>query len=142
MVTSLKQRGYVAAAVAFLGALSLSQAQTIPAPAGSAQPPNPPKPADQPPTLLVQAPAQAASPAAPKSTTATASAPVLTEADAAVESGGVGVREFQSDDVGQGPRLPARQAKGKMGVREARYRTVKKRLGEVNPLQAISIIVK
>src|SRR5438105_4176319 len=142
MVTSLKQRGYVAAAVAFLGALSLSQAQTIPAPAGSAQPPNPPKPADQPPTLLVQAPAQAASPAAPKSTTATASAPVLTEADAAVESGGVGVREFQGDDVGQVLRLLARQAKVNMVVSDAVTGTVTMRLEDVTALQAISIIVK
>src|SRR2546422_4075939 len=142
MVTSLKQRGYVAAAVAFLGALSLSQAQTIPAPAGSAQPPNPPKPADQPPTLLVQAPAQAASPAAPKSTTATASAPVLTEADAAVESGGVGVREFQGDDVGQVLRLLARQAKVNMVVSDAVTGAVTMRLEDVTALQAISIIVK
>jgi len=142
MVTSLKQRGYVAAAVAFLGALSLSQAQTIPAPAGSAQPPNPPKPADQSPTLLVQAPAQAASPAAPKSTTATASAPVLTETDAAVESGGVGVREFQGDDVGQVLRLLARQAKVNMVVSDAVTGTVTMRLEDVTALQAISIIVK
>ena len=141
MVTSLKQRGCVVA-VAFLGALSLSQAQTIPAPAGSAQPPNPPKPADQPPTLLVQAPAQAASPAAPKSTTATASAPVLTEADAAVESGGVGVREFQGDDVGQVLRLLARQAKVNMVVSDAVTGTVTMRLEDVTALQAISIIVK
>jgi len=129
-------------AVAFLGALSLSQAQTIPAPAGSAQPPNPPKPADQPPTLLVQAPAQAASPAAPKSTTATASAPVLTEADAAVESGGIGVREFQGDDVGQVLRLLARQAKVNMVVSDAVTGTVTMRLEDVTALQAISIIVK
>src|SRR2546429_3189052 len=142
MVTSLKQRGYAAAAVAFLGALALSQAQTIPAPAGSAQPPNPPNPADQPPTLLVQAPAQAASPAAPKSTTATASAPVLTEADAAVESGGVGVREFQGDDVGQVLRLLARQAKVNMVVSDAVTGTVTMRLEDVTALQAISIIVK
>src|SRR6059058_1189293 len=142
MVTSFKQRGYVAAAVAFLGALSLSQAQTIPAPAGSAQPPNPPKPADQSPTLLVQAPAQAASPAAPKSTTATASAPVLTETDAAVESGGVGVREFQGDDVGQVLRLLARQAKVNMVVSDQVTGTVTMRLEDVTALQAIAIIVK
>jgi type IV pilus assembly protein PilQ len=141
MVTSLKQRGCVAA-VAFLGVLSLSQAQTNPASAAPAQPPNPPKPADQPPILLVQAPAQAASPAAPKSTTATASAPVLTEADAAVESGGVGVREFQGDDVGQVLRLLARQAKVNMVVSDAVTGTVTMRLEDVTALQAISIIVK
>ncbi len=138
MVTSLKQWGCVVA-VAFLGALSLSQAQTIPAPAGPAQPP---KPTDQPPMLMVQAPAQAASPAAPKSTTATASAPVLTEADAMVESGGVGVREFQGDDVGQVLRLLARQAKVNMVVSDAVTGTVTMRLEDVTALQAISIIVK
>jgi len=141
MVTSIKQRGCVAA-VAFLGVLSLSQAQTNPASAGPVQPPNPPKPADQPPMLMVQAPAQAASPAAPKSTTATASAPVLTEADAAVESGGVGVREFQGDDVGQVLRLLARQAKVNMVVSDAVTGTVTMRLEDVTALQAISIIVK
>jgi type IV pilus assembly protein PilQ len=144
MVTSLKQRGYVA--VAFLTVLSLSQAQTNPAPAGPAQPPEPIKPADHPPMMLVQAPAQAASPAAPaKSTTATSStvtAPALTEADAAVENGGVGVREFQGDDVGQVLRLLARQAKVNMVVSDAVTGTVTMRLEDVTALQAISIIVK
>src|SRR5437870_730972 len=138
---SLKQRGCVAA-VAFLGMLSLSQAQTIPAPAGPAQAPEPIKPADHPPMLLVQAPAQAASPAAPKSTTATTAAPVLTDADAAIESGGVGVREFQGDDVGQVLRLLARQAKVNMVVSDAVTGTVTMRLEDVTALQAISIIVK
>src|SRR4029077_4731768 len=138
MVTSLKQRGCVAA-VAFLGMLSLSQAQTIPAPAGPAQAPGPIKAADHQPMLLVQAPAQAASPAAPKSTTA---APVLTDADAAIESGGVGVREFQGDDVGQGLRLLAPQAKVNMVVSDAVTGTVTMRLEDVTALQAISIIVK
>ena len=146
MVTSLKQRGYVAAAVAFLTVLSLSQAQTNPAPAGPAQPPDPIKPADHAPMLLVQAPAQAASPAAPaKSTTTTSStvtAPALTEADAAVESGGVGVREFQGDDVGQVLRLLARQAKVNMVVSDAVTGTVTMRLEDVTAIQAISIIVK
>ncbi|HYR24168.1 MAG TPA: secretin N-terminal domain-containing protein [Chthoniobacterales bacterium] len=145
MVTSLKQRGCVAA-VAFLGALSLSQAQTNPAPAGPAQPPDPIKPADHPPVLLVQAPVQAASPAAPSTTksatTSTVMAPALTEADAAVESGGVGVREFQGDDVGQVLRLLARQAKVNMVVSDAVTGTVTMRLEDVTALQAISIIVK
>src|SRR6266581_7198693 len=141
MVTSLKQRGCVAA-VAFLGMLSLSQAQTIPAPAGPAQAPEPIKPADHPPMLLVQAPAQAASPAAPKSTTATVQSPTLTEADANIESGGVGVREFQGDDVGQVLRLLARQAKVNMVVSDAVTGTVTMRLEDVTALQAISIIVK
>jgi type II secretory pathway component HofQ len=133
MVTSLKQRGCVVA-VGFLGMLSLSQAQTIPAPAGPAQPPDPIKPADHPPMLLVQAPVQAASPAV--------TTPALTEADATVESGGVGVREFQGDDVGQVLRLLARQAKVNMVVSDAVTGTVTMRLEDVTALQAISIIVK
>jgi type IV pilus secretin PilQ/predicted competence protein len=148
MVTSLnlKKRGCVAA-VAFLGMLSLSHAQTYPAPAGAAQPPDPIKQADHPPTLLVQAPVQAASPAAPsttKSTTtsSTVASPTLTEADATVESGGVGVREFQGDDVGQVLRLLARQAKVNMVVSDAVTGTVTMRLEDVTALQAISTIVK
>jgi type IV pilus assembly protein PilQ len=144
MATSLKQRGYVAAAAAFLAVLSISHAQTSPAPAGPAQPPEPIKPADNPPMLLVQAPAQAASPAPAKSTTtsSTVTAPALTEADAAVESGGVGVREFQGDDVGQVLRLLARQAKVNMVVSDAVTGTVTMRLEDVTAIQAISIIVK
>jgi len=139
MVTSLKQRGYVAAAVAVLTVLSLSQAQTNPAPAGPAQPPEPTKPADHPPMLLVQAPAQAAPAAAAKSTV---TAPALTEADATIESGGIGVREFQGDDVGQVLRLLARQAKVNMVVSDAVVGTVTMRLEDVTAIQAISIIVK
>jgi len=146
MVTSCKQRGCVVAA-AFLGALSLSQAQTNPAPAGPAQPLDPIKPADHPQMLLAQALVQAASPAAAsttKSTTtsSTVATPVLTEADATVESGGVGVREFQGDDVGQVLRLLARQAKVNMVVSDAVTGTVTMRLEDVTALQAISIIVK
>src|SRR5947209_13485322 len=146
MVTSLKQRGCVVA-VALLGVLSLSQGQTNPAPAGPAQPPDPIKPADHPQMLLAQALVQAASPAAvstTKSTTtsSTVTAPALTEADATVESGGVGVREFQGDDVGQVLRLLARQAKVNMVVSDAVTGTVTMRLEDVTALQAISIIVK
>jgi type IV pilus assembly protein PilQ len=124
--------------------LSLSQAQTDPAPAGQPQAPEPIKPADHPPMLLVQAPVQAASPAAAKSTTtsSTVPSPTLTEADAAVESGGVGVREFQGDDVGQVLRLLARQAKVNMVVSDAVTGTVTMRLEDVTALQAIAIIVK
>ncbi|PYL29108.1 MAG: hypothetical protein DMF45_07015 [Verrucomicrobia bacterium] len=146
MVTSLKQRGCVVA-VALLGVLSLSQGQTNPAPAGPAQPPDPIKPVDHPQMLLAQALVQAASPAAAsttKSTTtsSTVATPVLTEADATVESGGVGVREFQGDDVGQVLRLLARQAKVNMVVSDAVTGTVTMRLEDVTALQAISIIVK
>ena len=143
MVTSFKQRGRVAA-VAFLCMLSLSQAQTNQAPAGQPQAPAPIKTSDQPPMLLVQAPVQAASPAAPATTksTTTVQSPTLTEADANIESGGVGVREFQGDDVGQVLRLLARQAKVNMVVSDAVTGTVTMRLEDVTALQAISIIVK
>lgn len=144
MATSLKQRGCVAA-VAFLSMLSLSHAQTNAAPAGPAQAPAPIKPADNPPMLLVQAPAQAPSPST-KTTTTTSSAVTAaspaTEADASIESGGVGVREFQGDDVGQVLRLLARQAKVNMVVSDAVQGTVTMRLEDVTALQAIAIIVK
>ena len=140
MVTSIKQRGCVAA-VAFLGMFSLSQAQTNPAPAAQPQAPAPIKTSDQPPMLVVQAPVQAASPAAAKPAT-TVPGPTLTEADATIESGGVGVREFQGDDVGQVLRLLARQAKVNMVVSDAVTGTVTMRLEDVTALQAISIIVK
>ena len=124
--------------------LSLSPAQTNPAAAGQPQAPAPIKTSDQPPMLVVQAPVQAASPAASaaaKSTT-TVPGPTLTEADANIESGGVGVREFQGDDVGQVLRLLARQAKVNMVVSDAVTGTVTMRLEDVTALQAISIIVK
>src|SRR5213082_410451 len=97
--------------------------------------------------LLAQALVQAASPAAAsttKSTTtsSTVATPVLTEADATVESGGVGVREFQGDDVGQVLRLLARQAKINMVVSDQVTGTVTMRLEDVTALQAIAIIVK
>ena len=140
MATSIKQRGS-AAAVAFLTVLTLSQAQTNPAPAGAPQASDPTKSAEQQPMLLVQAPVQAASPA-PKANATAVQAPVLTDADANVESGGVGVREFQGDDVGQVLRLLARQAKVNMVVSDAVAGTVTMRLEDVTALQAISIIVK
>jgi len=141
MVTSIKQRGCVAA-VAFLTVLSLSQAQTNPAPAGAPQAPDPTKSAEQPPMMVVQAPVQAASPAPKTNAPSTVQSPVLTEADANVESGGVGVREFQGDDVGQVLRLLARQAKVNMVVSDIVTGTVTMRLEDVTALQAISIIVK
>lgn len=87
--------------------------------------------------LLVQAPAAAASPAA--ATVKTANTP---EQESAIESGGVGVREFQGDDVGQVLRLLARQAKINLVVSEAVVGTVTMRLEDVSALQAIEIIVK
>ena len=95
--------------------------------------------------LLVQAPAQAATPGT-KTTATTTSAVTTTspatEPDASIESGGVGVREFQGDDVGQVLRLLARQAKVNMVVSDAVTGTVTMRLEDVTALQAISIIVK
>lgn len=123
--------------MAFLSAFCISQAQ--PNPPASSQP-SPPKASDNPPLLLVQAPAQAATSPAPAIAATNATAP---ESDsAAVESGGVGVREFQGDDVGQVLRLLARQAKVNMVVSEAVTGTVTMRLEDVSALQAISIIVK
>ena len=58
------------------------------------------------------------------------------------DNGGVGVREFQGDDVGQVLRLLARQAKINMVVSEAVAGTVTMRLEDVTALQAIAIIVK
>src|SRR5437868_2460769 len=73
-------------------------------------------------------------------TTAIASGP----ADTAIENGGVGVREFQGDDVGQVLRLLARQAKINMVVSDQlpKDSTVTMRLEDVTALQAIAIIVK
>lgn len=146
MFIFFKQRGSVAA-VAFLATLSLSQAQTNPpqaAPAAPTQEPAQvqPAPGDHPPMMVVQAPVQAGSPAAKPAAPSTVTSPVLTEADANVESGGVGVREFQGDDVGQVLRLLARQAKVNMVVSDAVTGTVTMRLEDVTAIQAISIIVK
>ncbi len=149
MATPLKQLSLATAVL--LGAFSLSEAQTgSPAAATSpaaALPTSPvsasaPKTGDAP-LLLVQASASAASPAPATATTkTTTSSTAVTEQDSAVESGGVGVREFQGDDVGQVLRLLARQAKVNMVVSEAVVGTVTMRLEDVTALQAIAIIVK
>jgi type IV pilus secretin PilQ/predicted competence protein len=149
MATSLKRLGFATAAL--LSGFSMLEAQTAsPAPATSpvaALPSSPvsasaPKTGDAP-LLLVQASATAASPApAPAKTTGGTTSAAPTEQDAVVESGGVGIREFQGDDVGQVLRLLARQAKVNMVVSEAVTGTVTMRLEDVTALQAISIIVK
>jgi type IV pilus assembly protein PilQ len=148
MATSFNQWESVAAA-AFVGMFSLSQAQTNPPAVGAVQPADSPKLAgDHSPLLLVQAPAQAAAPAAAATTKTTTTSstvtttPVATEADPNIESGGVGVREFQGDDVGQVLRLLARQAKVNMVVSDTVTGTVTMRLEDVTALQAISVIVK
>src|SRR5438876_12305214 len=150
MANSSKKLG--CATVALLGALSLSQAQTSsPQPAAGAspatavQPANPTsKTSDNSPLMLVQAAGPSASPAATtKTTTATTSTTTtMNEPDSATESGGVGVREFQGDEIGQVLRLLARQAKINVVVSEAVTGTVTMRLEDVTALQAISVIVK
>ena len=82
--------------------------------------------------------------AAPGGTPATTPAKPLGAVDESnvAENGGVGVREFQGDDVGQVLRLLARQAKINMVVSEAVTGTVTMRLEDVTALQAIGIIVK
>jgi type IV pilus assembly protein PilQ len=139
MVNFLKHRGCVAAA-ALLTAVSLSQAQTSGSnPAASTSPVQ--KSTDNSPALLVQASsAPAASPA--KTTGSALTAAATPEPDSAVENGGVGVREFQGDEVGQVLRLLARQAKINVVVSETVTGTVTMRLEDVTALQAISIIVK
>jgi type IV pilus secretin PilQ/predicted competence protein len=158
---------YCAGAVFFV-ALSAVTAQTNPpAPAPSSspaastapvaetktKPATPPLPAG-PSTksdnlLLVQAStSNAATSPAPStsttttSTTTTATSPGPVEPDSVADNGGVGVREFQGDDVGAVLRLLARQAKINMVVSEAVTGTVTMRLEDVTALQAVSIIVK
>src|SRR5437588_1051200 len=86
----------------------------------------------------------AVKPAAPQPSTSTPATTTLppVAADTATESGGVGVREFQGDDVGQVLRLLARQAKINMVVSDQVTGTVTMRLEDVTALQAIAIIVK
>lgn len=113
-----------------------------------------PKPDGTSPIALVQASNASSTPAANRtpasaatgtinSTTTTTTAPTPAP-DAAVENGGVGVREFQGDDVGQVLRLLARQAKINMVVSDQlpKDSTVTMRLEDVTALQAIAIIVK
>jgi type IV pilus secretin PilQ/predicted competence protein len=97
--------------------------------------------------LLVQASTSnaATSPAPSASTTTTTTtttAPGPVEPDSVTDNGGVGVREFQGDDVGAVLRLLARQAKINMVVSEAITGTVTMRLEDVTALQAVAIIVK
>ncbi|PYI90934.1 MAG: hypothetical protein DME97_15500 [Verrucomicrobia bacterium] len=98
--------------------------------------------------LLVQASTSnaATSPAPTTSTTTTTTtattSPGPVEPDSVADNGGVGVREFQGDDVGAVLRLLARQAKINMVVSEAVTGTVTMRLEDVTALQAVSIIVK
>lgn len=107
-------------------------------------------PAPTPMTLVQAAPPPAAPAAsAPAASAPAAAAPAVgstatttTTTNSVTENGGVGVREFQGDDVGQVLRLLARQAKINMVVSEAVTGTVTMRLEDVTALQAIAIIVK
>jgi type IV pilus secretin PilQ/predicted competence protein len=97
--------------------------------------------------LLVQASTSnaATSPAPSTSTTTTSTtttAPGPVEPESVTDNGGVGVREFQGDDVGAVLRLLARQAKINMVVSETVAGTVTMRLEDVTALQAVAIIVK
>ncbi len=144
--------------IAFLAAISVSFGQaTSPAPESTektAAGANPAKNADKSesvaaPLTVVQATSATSAPVAPKTTAPqpTTSTPATTvpppaAAEPAIESGGVGVREFQGDDVGQVLRLLARQAKVNMVVSDQVTGTVTMRLEDVTALQAIAIIVK
>src|SRR3954469_10218278 len=153
------------AGAASLVALTVATAQTnTPAPATSSSPavapladvktkPSAPTLPTGPSTksdnlLLVQAStSNAATSPAPGTTTTTTTATSTTaagpvEPDSVADNGGVGVREFQGDDVGAVLRLLARQAKINMVVSEAVAGTVTMRLEDVTALQAVSIIVK
>ena len=144
--------------IAFLAAISFSFGQaTSPAPESSektAANPNSAKNTDKSesvasPLTVVQATGATSAPAAPKAagTQPSTSTPATTvvppaAAESVTESGGVGVREFQGDDVGQVLRLLARQAKVNMVVSDQVTGTVTMRLEDVTALQAIAIIVK
>src|SRR5437868_598295 len=157
MVNLLKP--YICGAAVLFATLTLAPAQTKsppPAPnsspnAKAVTPPLPTAPStntsDSSQLLMVQASTTNAAPspttAATTSTTttqATTAGPV--EPDSVTENGGVGVREFQGDDVGQVLRLLARQAKINMVVSDQVTGTVTMRLEDVTALQAIAVIVK
>ena len=93
--------------------------------------------------MLVQAStAPAAAGTTSATTTANTAAPVAAEGAPVADLGGVGVREFQGDEVGQVLRLLARQAKVNMVVSEAVTGTVTMRLEDVTAMQAVEIIAK
>jgi type IV pilus secretin PilQ/predicted competence protein len=161
---------FICGTAALLSAITLSEGQTNPSapapksaaagtlqavPSGDTQTKSATSPAapaaktnDNSPLTLVQAsttnaastPASATKSSTTSTTASTTSEP--TEADSITENGGVGVREFQGDDVGQVLRLLARQAKINMVVSEAVTGTVTMRLEDVTALQAVAIIVK
>lgn len=158
---SIRLQPIVCAVAALLGAMPLSHAQlsstdaapattsleavpAAPAPAAPAPQATTAVPsqdtADGSPMMLVQAANPSAAAPAPTTTAAVASDP--TDGTPAPDLGGVGVREFQGDEVGQVLRLLARQAKVNMVVSEAVTGTVTMRLEDVTAMQAVEIIAK
>jgi type IV pilus secretin PilQ/predicted competence protein len=165
MSTRLNQ--FVCGAAALLSAMSVSQAQlSSPAPISS-----PASVAQVPTTAPASTSTTAAAASAPLSTKATDTSMTLVQANTApvapatsatapagsatapadlepnapaADTGGVGVREFQGDEVGQVLRLLARQSKINMVVSDQipPGTTVTMRLEDVTSLQAIAIIVK
>lgn len=93
-------------------------------------------------TTTTTAPAPSVAPGTTSTTTTQTNAAGPVEPDSVTDNGGVGVREFQGDDVGAVLRLLARQAKINMVVSEAVTGTVTMRLEDVTALQAVTIIVK
>ena len=165
MSTRLNQ--FVCGAAALLSAMSVSQAQlSSPAPLSSsastaqvptavstttattastapaASAPLPGQTGDSS-MMLVQANTTPVAPAA-TAPAAGAAAPAPELDAAAADTGGVGVREFQGDEVGQVLRLLARQSKINMVVSDQipPGTAVTMRLEDVTALQAIAIIVK
>jgi len=108
----------------------------------AASPAESPRSTETAPLTLVQAAPPAPHPAAPAAASSPAAAATTPTTNSVTENGGVGVREFQGDDVGQVLRLLARQAKINMVVSEAVTGTVTMRLEDVTAMQAIAIIVK
>src|SRR3954447_19043355 len=123
-------------------------AETAPKPASSLTAPAASKAGDNS-LLLAQATAPTTAPlpatgVAPGTATTTTTTTTGEPVESALDNGGVGVREFQGDEVGQVLRLLARQAKINMVVSDQipPNTTVTMRLEDVTALQAISIIVK
>lgn len=156
-------KSLICAAAVLFAAITVAHAQTSsPMPAPSSKPtdtvpkapvkpvatlPTVPTTKGDAPLMLVQASTTTAatspSPAPNSATTTTSTtAPGPVEPESVTDNGGVGVREFQGDDVGQVLRLLARQSKINMVVSEAVVGTVTMRLEDVTALQAIEIIVK
>jgi type IV pilus secretin PilQ/predicted competence protein len=154
-------KSLICAVAVLFAVVTVAHAQTAPAPNSSptdmvqkapvkpaATLPTAPTVKGDVPLMLVQASTTTTAAASPSpaansaTTTTTTTAPGPVEPESVTDNGGVGVREFQGDDVGQVLRLLARQAKINMVVSEAVVGTVTMRLEDVTALQAVEIIVK